>query len=248
MCLFIIIVLIIILLILLLYYNITTEYFKSNKHIYLFWTGGYDSTFRLCQALLDENKIVTPIYISYKHLDNLPNKTYKRNSQVNELNAINKITQYIKKQFPYKFINLKPLLIIPKINISKHVLISMKNLWIKGKNHRALSQYGGLAQVSLDLNTPIEIAVENSKHSTMRNMVIKDIIKQHNSYKIKNTKDDIYIFRNLLFPTIFYTKKDMLNIAIQNGYDNILNITWSCWFPINGKPCKKCPMCYQRII
>ena len=35
------------------------EFFLNQKKInYIFWTGGYDSTFRLCQLLIDEkNKI-----------------------------------------------------------------------------------------------------------------------------------------------------------------------------------------------
>ena len=37
---------------------------NNNKITYLFWTGGYDSTFRLCQLVFEENKTVQPIYVS----------------------------------------------------------------------------------------------------------------------------------------------------------------------------------------
>lgn len=224
------------------------EYFTTKSHIYMFWTGGYDSTFRLCQALLDEDKVITPIYISYKHLDNLPNKTYKRKSHKNEIMAMNNIKKMLKKKNPYKYKNLKSTIIIPHLNINNQILSSMKNLWLQGKNHRSLSQYGGLAQVSLDINKPVEIAVEKSRHSTMRNMVINDIINDNGVYKLKPINNDLSIFKNLVFPTINISKKDMLNIAKTRGYDDILSLTWSCWFPINGQPCKKCPMCQQRII
>ena len=33
-----------------------------------------------------------------------------------------------------------------------------------------------------------------------------------------------------------------------NNYDDILNLTWSCWYPKNGKPCGNCIMCKERII
>ena len=45
----------------------TTEYFmdqdKNNQLVYIFWSGGFSSTFRLCQLLLIEEKSVQPIYI-----------------------------------------------------------------------------------------------------------------------------------------------------------------------------------------
>ena len=40
----------------------------------------------------------------------------------------------------------------------------------------------------------------------------------------------------------------MKQIAIKNDFIDILKMTWSCWFQKNGKPCKKCEMCKQRII
>jgi DNA polymerase III subunit gamma/tau len=36
----------------------------KNEIYYLYWTGGYDSTFRLCEMLLNEKKIVQPFYVS----------------------------------------------------------------------------------------------------------------------------------------------------------------------------------------
>ena len=59
--------------------------------IYLFWTGGYDSTFRLCQLLIKYKKKVQPIYISDPNLDNYENKKTKRKNHKNEINAMIKI-------------------------------------------------------------------------------------------------------------------------------------------------------------
>jgi len=46
-------------------YNVHNE---KDVH-YLFWTGGYDSTFRLCQLLLVEDKPVRPIYLMCGNVD-----------------------------------------------------------------------------------------------------------------------------------------------------------------------------------
>ena len=52
----------------------------------------------------------------------------------------------------------------------------------------------------------------------------------------------------LVFPLYGRTKEDLLKTSKKYKFDHILKITWSCWFPVDGKPCKKCPMCRERII
>ena len=49
-------------------------------------------------------------------------------------------------------------------------------------------------------------------------------------------------------PVIGYTKKDMYTEAAEYKYEDILNLTWSCWYPRKGKPCGKCIMCRERYI
>ena len=38
----------------------------------------------------------------------------------------------------------------------------------------------------------------------------------------------------------------MYDIALQHGFNHILDMTWSCWYPRNNKPCGKCIMCRDR--
>ena len=40
----------------------------------------------------------------------------------------------------------------------------------------------------------------------------------------------------------------MLQEAKTQDFDSILNNTWSCWYPKNGKHCGKCIMCKERIV
>jgi 7-cyano-7-deazaguanine synthase in queuosine biosynthesis len=222
---------------------------QSNNPIYLFWTGGYDSTFRLCQLVIDQKKTVIPIYITDDNLDN-PTGTYKRKNREYEIEAMDKIKENIKTQFNYTKKLIKPTIYINKVNINDTIKNAMLNLYNSKKNHRPMSQYGGLAQVTFDMDKKIEIAVENDSHSTMRKMVIKDLIKKDNYYVVKEEPSDpnLKIFKNFLYPTINISKEEMLEIAKKNKYDNILSLTWSCWFPVDGKPCGNCPMCNSRII
>ena len=40
----------------------------------------------------------------------------------------------------------------------------------------------------------------------------------------------------------------MLKESKKLGFDELLYYTWTCWYPINGKPCNKCKMCEERTI
>ena len=124
----------------------------------------------------------------------------------------------------------------------------MRNIWKRKLNYRPVSQCGGLAQVVRDVGKEVEISVENSPHSKMRKMVIPFIGYTNNQYRIVKYDPDINIFKNMIFPTIHLTKENMVKISKKKGFFDILNLTWSCWFPINNKPCNKCPMCFTRII
>ena len=62
----------------------------KNGPLFIFWTGGYDSTFRICQALIDERRYVIPIYISAV-IDNLEDKNTRRHNKEFEYEAMKKI-------------------------------------------------------------------------------------------------------------------------------------------------------------
>ena len=161
---------------------------------------------------------------------------------------MNKIRKELINKYPKIKNNFKELKIINNLKINNKIKQSMYNLWKRKLNHRPMSQYGGLAQTTYDLNKNIEIAVEKSNHSTMRKMVYNHIKNINGVNKIITNDKDIIIFNKLIFPTINISKEKMLENSKINGYDDILKLTWSCWFPINGKECNKCPMCQQRII
>ena len=51
------------------------------------------------------------------------------------------------------------------------------------------------------------------------------------------------VFENLMLPVIKLTKKDEEDIARQEGFLDILDLSWFCHTPINGKPCGLCGPC-----
>lgn len=227
-------------------YRPVVHHINNNNSKYIFWTGGYDSTFCILKSLLVENKTVIPIYLS----GDIDNKKLKnaRHNKSEELQTMKNIRKIIQKQFPEKSDNLQPLVNLRNVPLSKTVNESMKSLYYNYDVFtRPFNQYGSLAQASLDLGVPIDLGYhwEDSNNSTKLYKTLHKIVKNG---KIKSNMKEYNIFKNLRFPIINYSKEDMLQYAKNNNFDNILHQTWSCWHPKNGKPCGKCAMCKERII
>ena len=67
---------------------------------FIFFTGGYDSTYRLCEAAIIEKKTVVPIYINDPDIDNEKGKRVKRRNNAQETTSQKKIIDKIKAKFP----------------------------------------------------------------------------------------------------------------------------------------------------
>ena len=233
------------------------EFFLTqNKINYIFWTGGYDSTFRLCQLLIDEKKIVQPIYIS-AIIDNEEDKNTRRHNHKFEYAAMKKIREELNKNYPYIKETLLPLIDIKKITIDYDIKENMKILKQQQRVRRATCQYGGLAQVARNImkrkGEKVEICVEKEPHgSMMYNTLYGKVDCEKNDCYLKKdlNRDDssLKIFNDLKFTTLHLSKKDMLDISKKNRYNKILGMTWSCWYPKNNLPCGRCIMCRERII
>jgi 7-cyano-7-deazaguanine synthase in queuosine biosynthesis len=55
--------------------------------------------------------------------------------------------------------------------------------------------------------------------------------------------------KHLEFPLIDKTKKNILEESIENGYEQFLYETWSCWYPNeDNQPCGECALCEITIV
>ncbi len=225
---------------------------RPEQTSYIFWTGGYDSTFRILQALLIDKIQVVPIYLS-GIIDNDVSKSTRRKNHHQEIKAIQNITKIIHKTYPKQATNLKPLILIPEVKLSRHISENMKILHQRRMVRRPVCQYGALAQVCFDMNRHIELAVEREPQSSMMYSSIHDKVEgNRKNRRIKKSiiqqYPELEIYKFFIFSTLEYSKKDMLEISKRHGFRHILDMTWSCWYPHNGKPCGRCIMCRERLI
>lgn len=228
--------------------------YNNNNIYYVYWTGGYDSTFRLCEMLIVENKIVQPIYVSLV-LDNdckteeSCNKLWLRRNRKEERKAMNEIINKLHSKFPKTVRTLLPL-----IEIDEEINDDLFNFQFEKKFYRnnlfprkrRKHQYLFLSKYAYYNKTPIDIGVLGIHQKSKFANFLK--------YNLKRTTDNFVVplighpLSYINFPLYGRTKEILLEQAKENDFDDILQLTWSCWFPKNGKPCGKCPMCKERII
>ena len=226
----------------------------DNEIHYLYWTGGYDSTYRLCEMLVKQGKTVQPIYVSMV-LDNdceseeTCNKLWLRRNRKEERTAMKKIREMLAEKFPFTKKTLLPVLEIDKgindnmFNHQFEQLFYSDNLWPK---KRRKHQYLFLSKYAYYHKKPIDIGVLGiHQGSKFANFLKEKLIKTNGNYIIS---DKSHALGYLNFPLYGKTKKQLLEEAKRDDFEDILKQSWSCWFPKNGKPCKVCPMCKERIV
>jgi len=241
---------ILIILCILIFCNKSFEHFdNSNNVVYLFWTGGFDSTYRLCELLLIENKSVQPIYLTY-NLDNLSyNKMWVRRNRKQERIAMNKIIKLIKEKNPdIKLYNrLRPIIYINRPTLKKEFVQRFNSLVLFPQKRR-IHQYSHLAYEAYNRNKKIEIGVLGIHNQSNFYKFLKKHVSPENGFEIYDI-DDRNPMKNLVFPLFERSKEQLYDTAVKYEFTDILAITWSCWFPTkDGNPCGLCPMCKERII
>ena len=213
-----------------------------KKTVEIFWTGGYDSTFRVLQLSRLPIKI-RPYYLS----DN-------RKSEQNELSAINNITAILKGRKETQC-EILPLEIISKSQriADETITAAFQRLLKLGKIG---SQYEWLGWFAKD-HKGIEISVLNSPGTHLHiiieklgcfQLVTDEIIGDY--YIIdreKSHKDLCDVFEDFHFPLFNMTKLEMKDYYLKWDCKEIMKLTWFCFRPINGKPCGLCNPCKQAI-
>ena len=213
---------------------------KSLNVVEILWTGGFDSTFRVVQLSKFEIEI-QPYYLS----DN-------RQSEKNELQAITDITELLKKH-PNTRCDFRPLIYVSMASRVEDKKITDTYRRMLQKDFFG-SQYDWLARFAKN-HKGIELSIHQDDKAIL-------LIKKYG--KIKTIYDDICgknfvldteasskdlctLFQDFRFPLEPYRKLAMKQYYIENGYTDIMNKTWFCFTPINGKPCGKCNPCKYTI-
>jgi len=217
---------------------------ENNEVVRIFWTGGWDSTFRLVQAILLEKRKVQPYYI----IDS------GRKSADAELKVMDSIKELMFLRYPVTKKLLLPTIIanISDIKPNKIITDTYKTVL---KEQALGSQYDFLArfcwQESLD---NVEMSVEASSTSSAGKLLNSYIIEVKEDNISYYQVDDSYegtnayiLFRYYRFPILSITKLDIQKIVKKEGFDELMNLTLFCHNPRNQDsnyvPCGVCNPC-----
>ena len=213
----------------------------KGRTIDLLWTSGWDSTFRLMYLLFVEKVEVQPYYI----ID--PG----RKSLSLEIDTMGKIKRKLETLFPGHLDLLRPTIMSVMDDIPPDRQITEKFMNLRSRNHLGI-QYEWLARFAKSFGSGnLEICIEGGPASLgvnwflEGNLHFQDDTSRTGTWILNDSCSgtDLSIFQYFSFPVFGITKLQMMEIASNAGFLDILNLTWFCLRPIFGRPCGMCHTC-----
>jgi len=207
---------------------------KNTNTIKLFWTGGWDSTFRLLQAVLLEHKRVQPYYLS----------DHERRSSDIEKRTMDLIKETLFSRHRDAKGRVLPTIFFDVGDIGPSENITESYNSIAARIHLGI-QFDWLARFCFHQNIEqMELCIESGGTNQINRALMANFKAGAPELDEKYSHTDIYkAFRYYRFPLITTTKLDMKKMARENGFLDLLNMTWFCYSPVNGLPCGKCNPC-----
>ncbi len=212
----------------------------------LFWTGGWDSTFRLLETVVLNQKCAQPYYIVDP----------KRASYKIELQVMENIRKMITQYWPEAadLVRATALYYLKDIAPCPEITQLYKSITAR---ERLGGQYEWMARLAKQLNlNNLEVALEKdidagtSKtdyigRNVMPYLVLEDP-EDPTSFCLKDPYPDpnAALFSRFRFPIVRLTKLDMQRLAQAHGFYHVMKQTWFCHKPTTAsKPCGVCVPC-----
>ena len=219
---------------------------EDNKPVNLFWTGGWDSSFRLLQLVLVEMRKVQPYYL----IDP------KRQSLRNEINARRDIKERLFKEYPHTRELILPTQFYEVGDIAPdNEITEAYNAYRKDKE--VDFQYSWLARFCKQQQIhDMELCIESRSGYSVspERIVFSSFLVLVDGTREARIADEFKgtvietIFQWFHFPIRGYTRQDMEAEAKAGGWADYLFMTWFCLSPVKGRyPCGTCDPCKLAI-
>lgn len=207
----------------------------TENTVNLLWTGGWDSTFRLLALVLtDRETVIQPVYV----IDT------GRASTIREIDTMRKVREMLRERDPDAARRIRPSFVILLSDIGKDETLYARFIELKKRGHLG-SQYEWLARLAKQLGIEdLELCVEaGGAADRMVKPYMEKTAEGYWKLKPEYSGTEFSLFEAFRFPLIDWSKQDMENFAARHGFLDILEHTWFCFRPINGKPCGVCNPC-----
>jgi len=201
----------------------------------ILWTGGWDSSFQLIRCYIHGTASIQPVYLIDEN----------RRSTAMELLTMVRIKEALRAQFPERAGSLLPvrfcavsdLLSDPRKasayhRIHKQVRIGIQYEWLA----RFCDQFG-MSDLQLCIHR------DDRAHTALKDLVEYGGVNGCKVSEKYTATDEYELFRFYSFPIFDMSKTDIQKQAEQMGFSSIMNLTWFCQAPRDGKPCGACLTC-----
>lgn len=201
------------------------------------WTSGWDSTFRVCDLVLRQERPVQPWYVADSG----------RRSTPKELRTLDQIRRELIAKDAAVAGRLLPLRTVRIEDIPADEAISAAYKALAAKSHLG-SQYDWLARLakSQDVRLELSIHADDKAHGFLEGHTVTTSDGVH--ALADSAPADLGIFRWFTLPLFDLSKIDMQEQAEAGGFGDVMEMTWFCFMPLlDGKPCGFCNPCkYTR--
>ncbi|KHE71408.1 7-cyano-7-deazaguanine synthase [Halobacillus sp. BBL2006] len=202
------------------------------------WTGGWDSTYRVLNLVLDQKKTIQPYYV----LDSV------RPSTKMELKTMERIKRLMVEFDPEAEQRILETIEIKKDEIPLNPDFTKEYEKLR-KEYRLGDQYDWLGRYAESVNMDtLELSVHHDDKA--QGMIKDDVVKIEDGedfyYRVVDNPSHpaFVIFQKYRFPLLEITKLEMEEKAKERGYAHIMEETWFCHTPKkNGEPCGLCNPC-----
>jgi len=197
---------------------------ETENKVNLFWTGGWDSTFRLVQLLMTTGSVVQPHYIV-------------RTEDVTgiEISTMIRIRRAIVRGYPEVEPRFLPTIYTNEDLITRYSDIAEQVEKIR-EHVKVNEQYHILADYCR------ERKIDQAEVSLVQYPGMD--AEERLSKQFMNAP----AFRSFTFPVIDISKTDMDDMAREKGWEEIMYLTNFCRRPPKIKPCGVCGPCTDAVI
>jgi hypothetical protein len=217
---------------------------REENPVHVLWTGGWDSTYRVLQALLAEGRVVQPHYLIDR----------RRPSLQRELAGMEELRAAIVRSYPAEQARLLPTILVERDALApdEEVTRAYRNV----VQHRSLgTQYEWLAIYRRQCGLPeLELCIERLPHFGPTSLfpyllgtaAFPGFVEPPYFHAVV---DDIrFLLGEFRLPFLHTTKRDMLAGARAHGWMPVMERTWFCFHPTrSGRPCGRCSPCGQVL-
>jgi hypothetical protein len=204
----------------------------------LLWTAGWDSTFRLLDALLVRGKAVHPYYLVDPGRPSTPN----------ELRAMEQIAQAVARLDPRAAARLARPTVTSVADLQPDEPTTARFERLRARSHLG-GQYDWLARFAIQHGlTDLELAIHRDDKAAafLERHVVREGGGGDSYYRLRDDPDDddLRVFERFRFPVFDLTKRDMGRAARERGFAALMELTWFCHIPTpDGLPCGRCNPC-----